>query len=249
MASKSFNLPFSSKMNRIILKIALGILVTGIFLYQGARIMWGEHYLTFFKGILRNPLQVGAFSPCSVFVAKEITKYVAADKKSDTLRVLEVGAGSGVLTTQLEKVLQDRKGSYILDVIEIDQEYCDLLKKRFAHSPNVTIHCIDVTKFNAPAKYDYIITTLPFNVMDTELIARILKQYEHMIANNGILSYVEHIGLPALKEKTLSGKEKELFSEKRTTVNSFKDKYLLETTNVYRNITPLYVHHLKINNK
>ncbi len=246
MATKSIFFPFSSKAQRIITTIALGALLSVLMIHQGARVMWGEHYITFFKGIIRNPLQVGAYSPCSVFVAKEITKYVAADKKSGALRVLEVGAGSGVLTTKLEKVLQQRGGSYALDVIEIDHEYAALLQKRFANNPNVTIHCIDATQFKAAAKYDYIITTLPYNVMDTEVVSGILKGYERMIAKGGILSYVEHIGLPALREKILRGSEKELFIEKRNVINNFKDTYLLETATVYRNITPLYVHHLKI---
>ncbi len=245
MSTKSISL-FYTKMNRFLTKCIIALLVSSFVLYQGARILWGEHYMTFFKGIVRNPLQVGAFSPCSVFVAQEITKYVASDTKQGSLRVLEVGAGSGVLTTDLEKALQKRGGEYILDVIEIDPEYAALLKKRFENNKNVAIHCIDINDFNVEQRYDYLISTLPFNVMDNSVIKQIFQQYEKMVAPNGVLSYVEHMWLPDIKEKTLSGTEKQAFIEKRTIVNSFKDKYLVETVNVYRNITPLYVHHLKI---
>ena len=171
---------------------------------------------------------------------------MASDTKQGSLRVLEVGAGSGVLTTDLEKALQKRGGEYILDVIEIDPEYAALLKKRFENNKNVAIHCIDINDFNVEQRYDYLISTLPFNVMDNSVIKQIFQQYEKMVAPNGVLSYVEHMWLPDIKEKTLSGTEKQAFIEKRTIVNSFKDKYLVETVNVYRNITPLYVHHLKI---
>jgi len=235
-----------AKMNRFIVKFAIAILVSSFVIYQAAHIMWGEHYMIFFRGIIRNPLQVGAFSPCSVFVAQEITKYVAADTKEGVVRVLEVGAGSGVLTTKLENVLKHTGRDYILDVIEIDPDYCALLKKRFEDNKNVTIHCVNILDFNAADNYDYLVSTLPFNVMDTAVIKNIFEQYEKMIVPNGILSYVEHIWLPDIKEKTLSGAEKQLFVEKRTTVNDFKDKYFLETVNIYRNITPLYVHHLQI---
>lgn len=54
-------------------------LVAGAALVKGATLFWGQDAGTFFRGIIRNPKQVGAFTPCSVFVSQEITKWVARD--------------------------------------------------------------------------------------------------------------------------------------------------------------------------
>lgn len=235
----------NKKINYFLIKIFATNIMLFLLIYQGARVLWGEDYMTFFKGALRNPFRVGAVSPCSVFVAYEIIKYVAQNNQQ-ALRVLEVGGGSGALTRELEKVLTNKKVDYILDVIEIDPEYSALLQKRFAHNKNITIYCKNVLEFNPGYQYDYIISSLPFTTMDTELITQILKYYEAMIISGGILSYVEHMWFPELQQKMLNGDEKQLFAKKRTVVNTFKDTYLMETVNVYRNITPLYVHHLQI---
>ena len=72
----------------------------------GARLFWGKDSAEFFKGWIKNPAQVGAPAPCSVFVAQEITKHVqrcvaerdAADLTP--LRVLEVGGGSGIFSSE-----------------------------------------------------------------------------------------------------------------------------------------------------
>lgn len=231
--------------NRII-KIALIVLLSAGALYKGARIMWGEHYLTFFKGILRHPLQVGAFSPCSTFVTREMTKYIAQEPSDKTLRILEVGAGSGVITTQIEKALEGRTGDYTVDVIEIDPEYCQLLSERFKHNPHFKIHCVDASAFTSDYQYDHIMCSLPFSTLPTEVVSKILAQYEKNIVPGGKIAYVEHLWLPAIKSYILRGDEKKIYEQKRAIVNDFKSAHIFETKHVYANITPLYVYHLQV---
>lgn len=230
---------------RFLIASIVAALTVGL-IYQGAYFMWGEHYITFFKGIFRNPLQVGAFSPCSRFVAKEITKYVAQTPSDKTIRILEVGAGSGVFTTELESLLAKRTGDYHVDVIEIDPHYCDILTKRFASNEHFSIHCVDVSTFGPDTAYDFIISSVPFNTMDNEIIRRILDSYKKLITSGGVISYVEHLWLPELKGYFLRGADKAVYTQRRDLINSFKDTYVFETTRVYANITPLNVYHLRI---
>lgn len=235
------------KNSKRIIKYAVVSVLVAALMYKGAYLMWGEHYFAFFKGIIRNPFQVGAFSPCSTFVAKEITKHVAQADSNRPLHILEVGAGSGVFTTHLEKILENRSGNYSVDVIEIDKEYCDVLKERFKNNNHFAIHCVSIADFKPDYQYDYIISSLPFNTMDTQLIKQIIKQYETVIAPQGIVSYVEHIWLPELKGYFMTGKEKIEYNQKRKVINSFRDAHIIQTVQVYANITPLNVYHLQIN--
>ena len=236
----------TKKNSHRILKYALALALTTLVAYQGAYFLWGEHYLTFFKGIARNPLQVGAFSPCTKFVAQEITKYIAQVDQQTPLRILEVGGGSGIFTTQLEKILAGRAGAYHVDVIEIDPDYCSLLTQRFKNNSNFSIHCINMADFTADQPYDFIVSSLPFNTLDHALVKNILDRYQEIIKPSGIISYIEHIWLPEIKEFFMQGALKQEYCAKRTMINTFRDKNLFETATVYANITPLHIYHLKI---
>lgn len=235
-----------TKIQRYIIGTLIASVILGISLYIGARALWGEHYLVFFKGIMKNPTQVGAITPCSVFVAKELTRYIEQElPMKRSVRILEVGGGSGVISVQLAKLIAHYPESR-LDIIEIDPEYCSVLKKRFETNRQVNVHCMSVTDFSSDYPYDYIVSTLPFNVMERPLLDDIYKTYIHLIKNEGRISYVEHMWLPDMKKYLLSDKERVLYDEKRSFINAFRDAYLIETKKVLVNITPLLVFHLKV---
>ncbi len=228
-------------------RVLKGLAITAVIffaLYQGASYFWGEHFMTFFKGILRNPFQVGAFSPCSRFVGQEITRPVTQHATTKKLRVLEVGAGSGVFTTQLEDILSKKGIDYVVDVIEIDQEYCKTLNERFKNNKQFVLHCMSILDFTPEEPYDYIVSSLPFTTMPEDLVKNILNKYKTISKKGTKLSFVEHIWLPDIKEFFLKGKEKEVYKTKRKMVSDFKNEFPHETVRVYANITPLYVYHL-----
>lgn len=108
-------------MNSKVKKSLIVIILLAGFLYHGAHWFWGKNFLHFFSGLVQNPFQVGAFTPCSRFVAKEITKQVKRASDTGHLKVLEVGAGSGIFTQKLEKILGRRSAPYTLDVVEIEK--------------------------------------------------------------------------------------------------------------------------------
>ena len=235
-----------AKQKNSYLKWSIFTLLSVALVYKGAQALWGEHYLTFFKGALKNPLQVGAFSPCSTFVADEITKHIAHSDSEKTVRVLEVGAGSGVFTTKIEDVLKKRNKPYQVDVIEIDPEYVDLLQKRFASNEQVAVYNHNIVDWKPGYTYDYIISALPFTNMKIEDIEAILGSYKGMITNGGIISYIEHMWLPDIKGRFLSADKKEAYQKKRSLISSFKEASVFESVPVWVNITPVYVHHLRI---
>lgn len=228
------------------LKWSIVILLSIALIYKGAQALWGEHYLTFFKGVIKNPLQVGAFSPCSTFVADAITKHIANSTPEKIVRVLEVGAGSGVFTTKIEDVLNKKNKPYQVDVIEIDPEYVDLLQKRFASNEQIAVYNHNIVDWKPEYTYDYIISALPFTNMKIEDIEAILGSYKGMIADGGIVSYIEHMWLPQIKELFLSADKKEAYQKKRSLIGTFKNAFVFESVPVWANITPVYVHHLRI---
>lgn len=218
-------------------------------LYISSKYFWGDGALPFFWGIVKNPKKVGAFSPCSVFASREVIKHV--HNLQGDVAILEVGGGTGQFTTELEHALNDlqnirRISSYTLDVIEIEPTFYEVLKNKFKDNPHITIHCSDILDWQHHKQYDVIISSLPFTNISKKLVESILNKYEHMIRPNGIVSYIELMFFPRLLKIISWHQMKKELQEKYQLIAKFKHKYSMETIRVWRNIPPIYVHHLRI---
>jgi len=192
---------------------------------------------------LKNPTQVGAMFECSEPVGHELMSF--ARQNNGPRNIIEVGAGMGSVTKIIcRKYLRpdDR-----LDVIEISPEYCVNLRKLFPQNkyPNVYIHCVDVLKFNSLLKYDYIICTLPFNAFPNGLVKALQEKLVSFSHPGTYMSYVEYMALSYLKRSFTQDKVKaQQLAEHKKLVDNFKNRYFVKTEKVYKNIPPIYIHHL-----
>lgn len=120
--------------------------------------------LCFVKQLIKKPKQVGAFSQSSRMLARRI-----AESISDRSRIVELGAGTGVVTREILKRLgaQGRLTSF-----EIDPSFCECLR---------AIHDDRLTVVNANAlqcasyvdDFDCVVSALPlawFTPEDTKVI-------------------------------------------------------------------------------
>jgi phosphatidylethanolamine/phosphatidyl-N-methylethanolamine N-methyltransferase len=78
--------------------------------------------ILFLKKYLKNPQTVGSVIPSSEYLGKAIYKSV---KELDTATVIEIGAGTGALTQHISSL------NPVL--VEIDKEFCVLLKQNYPH--------------------------------------------------------------------------------------------------------------------
>jgi phospholipid N-methyltransferase len=215
-----------------------------------------KNIMSFWGGIFRNPEQVGAIAPCSSFVADEISKHIetiAMGEANRPLRILEAGGGCGALTLDIEKRLNHIDKPYILDVIEIDPAYCEILSEKFSHNPQIRIHCVDVSTWSPAYQYDLIISSLPFTSLPTELVINVVDQFKKLVKKGGFISYLEYILLADLKMAYLGIKEifqvdgpKREFEAKINVLSGFKKEFGIETKRVLLNIMPAQIHHLKM---
>lgn len=209
--------------------------------------------MSFLKGMAKNPGQVGAVTPCSSYAVNELLRPLAqaarAHQKNGFLRILEVGAGVGTCTEKLVGILQSSGIKYQLDVIEIDESFCTILRKKFGSNKSITIHCIDATQWKPTGVYNYIVSTLPFTILTSEQVAQILDMYQAIIKENGEIAYVELVGFVPLNKIVLQGKKRKEFFAKLKKMADFKKNFSVETVTVLRNVPPLYVHHLMFTGK
>lgn len=232
----------TSKKGELLIPVLAVTLLMSLGAYQGARHLYGDTLLPFFKGFIANPRDVGTFLPCSVYVADEITNHL--ETEDDQVRVLEVGAGTGAFSTTLVKKLQSTGKPYLLDLVEIDQSYCQVLQEMFKDNPFVNVHCVSILDWAPNYNYHRMVTSLPFNLFPIQMLEQILLKYEDLMIPGGILSYVEYMGFAYVKNAFVFGDIKQEIAAKAQLLSQFKLRHNAGKNSVYLNIPPIYVYHL-----
>ena len=155
---------------------------------------------------------------------------------------MEVGAGSGALTAQLILKLGPQD---TLDVVEKDPNFCRVLRKKFGHLPNVSIHEVSIVDFVAKP-FDGLLSSLPLNAFGAPLVGKILKQYENLVKKGGILSYYEYMGFEKVKKVFLMGDKADDFHKGQELKNQFVSQYSNAVEIIWWNIPPARVVHCKL---
>lgn len=200
-------------------------------------------YFLFFSHFLKNPKAVGAAAPLSQAAVDQIIKHLKKRIRLSSIRILEVGAGIGNVTNSIIKQLlpQDQ-----LDIVEINPEYCSFLRKHYGKHPNVSIHCLSIIDWAPAESYDFIISTLPFNSFDPLFVEDIFSQYTKLLKPNGILSYVEYMGLQDLSLAFSKGEKKKSIHKRKHLLQDLQDRCLIEKKPVFSNFLPCNIYHMSM---
>lgn len=190
-----------------------------------------------------NPEAIGAIAESSRDLARAITTHITSTKYSSR-RILEVGAGTGVFTRELVTKLGPNDH---LDVVELTDDLCKLLRDEFGNHKSVTIFCGDILKWQpGDSSYDYIVSGLPFNSFPAGLVQQITEQFVRLAKPNGYISFFEYLYLPMLRPIVMSQKEKADYEATRSTILNFVNKYKTSEKDVYINLPPAKVYYLEI---
>ena len=203
-------------------------------------------YFLFFSHFLKNPKAVGAAAPLSQTVIDQITKHLKKRLHLESIRILEVGAGIGNITKSIVKYLQPQDQ---FDLVEINPEYCLHLAKSFGHIPNLSIHEMSIIDWQPAEKYDFIISTLPFNSFDPSFVEEVFSHYTSLLKPNGLLSYVEYIGLQDINLAFSKGEKKKVIHRRKHYLQSIQDRCLIEKKKIFTNFLPCNVYHLSMHRK
>lgn len=148
----------------------------------GVKEMCGDGLKPFVKEWVCNPKVIGSCAPSSKYVTKEIVNCLQTNKKK-TLRILEVGSGTGVCTREITNFLKNEQ--YSLDAIEINPTFAQALTSEFKDNNRVSIHQVDITQWQPTQQYDVIISTLPFNLLPPEVTGKVIRSYKKWIVPGG----------------------------------------------------------------
>lgn len=131
--------------------------------------------LLFLKRFLNNPAHIGAIAPTSLATARKMSAPINPEAN-----ILELGAGTGTIT---QAILERIKRQDQLTSVEIDPHLAAILRQNFP-STKILIEDIEET-LKRDAKYDIIISGIPFVSMNKEKRNRVFKLIKEQLAPDG----------------------------------------------------------------
>jgi phospholipid N-methyltransferase len=143
-----------------------------------------DHILTFFKGFLEKPKEVGSIIPSSRFMEKRLVR-VSELQNADV--AIELGPGTGGTTRAL---LSRMKPTARLLAMEINPHFVQLLRRTIP-DPRLIVHegsaseIGEALEANGLPAADVILSGIPFSTMDREVGLAILRSVEQNLAATG----------------------------------------------------------------
>ncbi|MDR0273717.1 MAG: methyltransferase [Clostridiales bacterium] len=141
--------------------------------------------LRFILQYVTKPRTTGAILPSSKYLARKMVENINFDEAQC---IVEYGPGTGVFT---EKLLSKRNENTKILLIEMNEDFCKILKVKYENIQN--LHIINDSAENT-GKYlsehgflyaDFIISGLPFASLPQEISENILAQTKKFLSPNG----------------------------------------------------------------
>ena len=146
--------------------------------------------ILFFKRFLANQLRVGYVVPSSPFLTRQTARRIDFSRPRV---VVELGPGEGCHTRQIVKRMDPHSR---LILFELDEEFVSHLRKQFVRDPRVTVlntdalHLPETLRDLGHAHCDYIVSGLPFFVIEPETKDRLLQSIARaMDGNSRFITY------------------------------------------------------------
>lgn len=205
-------------------------------------------YRLFFREYLRAFHTTGSLAPSSRWLAAALARYVPGNGRPR--RVLEVGPGTGAVTTQIIRGLgpSDR-----LDLVELNAAFVQHLEARLVNdaafaavSDRVRIFHRPVEQLPREATYDAIVCGLPFNNFAAHDVRSILHAIASLAAPGGTISFFEYIGIRPARALVSRRCERERLRGVGRALKEVLCSNEFRRECVLPNVPPAWVHHMRI---
>ena len=140
--------------------------------------------IEFLQAFIKNPLKVGAITPSSPELAREMLRGIKPDEKNI---ILELGVGTGAITKFIEEKVPDDK-SYL--GVELDGNLVNSLNIRFPNLKILKGNACELEKIHKKSglgKVSYVICCLPFVSMPNDVGEKILSEIEKFMERGCLL--------------------------------------------------------------
>lgn len=211
--------------------------------------MWRtlKNNVAFFRQFRERFETTGAIAPSSRFLARSMTRYLAA-RDDRPIRVLEIGPGTGPVTQEI--VTHLRTGDHF-DLVELNEQFVGILNQRFRDDPDwrqaapfSQIHQVPVQEFRPDERYDFVISGLPLNNFPADLVQTISNYYFELLQPTGVLSYFEYMYVRPVRRKITRGPECERITAIDDIMNDHCRRRRVRRDSIWVNVPPAWVQHL-----
>lgn len=147
------------------------------------RIKQNEHFL-FFKKMFKNPRRLGAVAPSSQSLADKVIECVNIMGSG---AIVEVGAGTGRFT---ETLLNSGVNPSRLIVIELDDDLCVFLKKKFPQLNIIQANALDlesVLKKLQILNVDSIVSGIPLVNLSFKIRRQLFQVFSKVLSQDGAI--------------------------------------------------------------
>jgi phospholipid N-methyltransferase len=206
-----------------------------------------SEHLQFFREYVRRFETTGAVVPSSRFLARALTRPLR--ERSDPVRVLEVGPGTGAVT---RAIVRHIKPGDRLDLVEINERFADLLKERFAADPIyrhvadcAEVHVCPLQQFSPAGRYDVIVSGLPFNNFPAVVVAELLDLCLELLNPGGTLSFFEYMYVRPIRRLVAGSHERTRLAEIERILQERFSRNRFHQDWVFVNVPPAWVQHLR----
>ncbi|MFE3824827.1 class I SAM-dependent methyltransferase [Streptomyces sp. NPDC059092] len=203
----------------------------------------------FLAETLRTFRTTGAVTPSSRHLAEALAAPLA-HRTGQPRTVLEVGAGTGAVS----RVLADLLGPEdTLDLVEANPRFARLLAadlradpRLAAHGERVTLIAGPVAELDPRARYDVIVSGLPFANFAPDEVSGLLAGYLAALKPGGHLTYFGYRGTARLR--ALLGTSRSLARHSGVThvLEAFQQTHGADCRTVWGNVPPARVWHVGV---
>ncbi len=207
---------------------------------------WHDHRL-FWRELRRDFSATGAVLPSGRRLSAALARYVDATRP--TLRVLEVGPGTGAVTRRIAaRMHADAR----LDLVEANPAFATRLDERIRTdrafrkvAPRVRVLPGYLEEQTLAGDYDVVISGLPLNNFSPQRVAELLDCLRSQLAPGGTLSFFEYCAIRSFRGVVAERETRARLRGIAQTLREVLREGRFDRRLVWANVPPAWVHHLR----
>jgi phospholipid N-methyltransferase len=162
-------------------------------------------------------------------------------------RILEVGPGTGAVTTQ---IAGDLRPDDQLILVERNDEFVKHLKMLLSSSEKFQVTRDRITLIHSSVEdlpsepFDLIVSGLPLNNFSVELVDQLLSKMQSLLAPTGILSFFEYVAIRRAKAIVSPQRDRQRLRGIERILDQLLANGEIRRELVLANVPPAWVHHV-----
>lgn len=196
----------------------------------------------FFRQFRENFESTGAIAPSGRYLGRSLARFVTPTDRPR--RILEVGPGTGAVTKEILRKLQPQDQ---LDLVELNDKFVACLQDKLtgdelyrSHAAQMKIIHDMVQAVPGEQCYDLIISGLPLNNFQPEVIQSILATFQRLLVPGGTISFFEYMFFRGLRSMR-AGRMRDVSA----VVQPWLDQHEFRRDWVWVNMPSAWVHHAR----